>query len=60
LIARNLAAELFSSNRGVSYWHPLASSKAFVVLHPVMRPALHCHIHMVVEIVINLPAFLSR
>jgi hypothetical protein len=37
--------------------HPLASSEALVVIHRSMRPALHRRIRMVVEIVVNLPAF---
>jgi hypothetical protein len=34
--------------------------EALVVLHRAMRPATHCRIRMVVEIVVDLPAFLSR
>jgi hypothetical protein len=37
--------------------HPLASSEALVVLHRWMRPALHRRIRMVVEIVVDLPAY---
>jgi hypothetical protein len=37
--------------------HPLASSEAMVVLHRAMRPASHRSICMVVEIVVDLPAF---
>jgi hypothetical protein len=39
--------------------HPLASSEALDVLHRVMRPAWHRHIRirMVIEIIVNLPAF---
>jgi hypothetical protein len=41
------------------WWHTLASSEAPVVLqlHWVMRPASHRHIRMVVEIIVDLPAF---
>ena len=37
--------------------HQLASSEALTVLHQEMRPALHHRIRMVVEIVVDLPAF---
>ena len=37
--------------------HPVASSEAWDVLHWEMRPALHRHIHMAIEITSNLPAF---
>jgi hypothetical protein len=37
--------------------HPVASSEALVVPNWAMRPALHPRICMVVEIVIDLPAF---
>jgi hypothetical protein len=44
--------------RALARWqHPLASSEALDVLHRAMRPASHRRIRMVVEIVINLPAF---
>jgi hypothetical protein len=44
--------------RALARWrHPLASSKALVVPNWAMRPALHRRIRMVVEIVIDLPAF---
>ena len=39
------------------WWHPLASSEVLVVLHPAMHPESDRHIRMVVEIVIDLPAF---
>jgi hypothetical protein len=39
------------------WWHPLASSEALVVLHRSMRPASHRRIRMVVEIIVDLPAF---
>jgi hypothetical protein len=46
--------------RAPARWrHPLASSEALVVLHRVMRPASHRRIRMVVEIVVNLPAFFA-
>jgi len=35
--------------------HPVASSEALDVLHGAMRPA--CCIRMVIEIVVDLPAF---
>jgi hypothetical protein len=37
--------------------HPVASSEAMVVIHRAMRPASRRRIRMVVEIVVNLPAF---
>jgi len=37
--------------------HPLALSEALDVLHRAMRPASHRCIRMVVEIIVNLPAF---
>jgi hypothetical protein len=37
--------------------HPVASSEALDVLHRAMRPAWHRRIRMVIEIVVNLPAF---
>jgi hypothetical protein len=44
--------------RALARWrHPLALSEALVVLHRAMRPASHRHIRMVVEIVVDLPAF---
>jgi hypothetical protein len=44
--------------RALARWqHPLASSEALVVLHRAMSPASHRRIRMVVEIVVNLPAF---
>ena len=44
--------------QALAQWlHPLASSEALVVLHQAMHPALHCRIRMVVEIVVDLPAF---
>ena len=44
--------------RALAQWmHPLALSEARVVLHWAMHPALHCRIRMVVEIVVDLPAF---
>jgi len=39
------------------WWHPLASSEALFVLHRAMRHTSHRCIRMVVEIVINSPAF---
>jgi hypothetical protein len=41
----------------VRWRHPLASSEALVVLHRAICPALHRRIHMVVEIIVDLPAF---
>ncbi len=47
--------------RALAKWqHPLALSEALVVLHRAMRPASHRRIPMVVEIVVNLPAFFCR
>ena len=44
--------------RELARWqHPLASSEALVVLHRAMHPASHRRIRMVVEIVVDLPAF---
>ena len=44
--------------RALARWrHPVAPSEALVVLHRVMRPASHRRIRMVVEIVVDLPAF---
>ena len=44
--------------RELARWqHPLASSEALVVLHWAMRPASHRRIRMVVEIVVDMPAF---
>jgi hypothetical protein len=44
--------------RALARWrHPLASSEDLVVLHRVMHPASHRRIRMVVEIVVDLPAF---
>ena len=40
------------------WWHPVASSEALDVLYRAMCPASHCHIRMVVEIVVELPAFI--
>jgi len=37
--------------------HPVASSEALDVLHRLMRPSSHRRICMVIEIVVNLPAF---
>ncbi len=43
--------------QALAQWqHPLASREALVVLHQAMHPA-HCRIRMVVEIVVDLPAF---
>jgi hypothetical protein len=39
--------------------HPVASSEAMDVLHQAMRPAWHRRIHMVIEIVVVLPAFFA-
>jgi hypothetical protein len=41
----------------VQWQHPVASSKARVVLHWVMRPALYRRICMVIKIASNLNAF---
>jgi hypothetical protein len=44
--------------RALARWrHPVASSEALVVPNWAMRPASHRRIRMVVEIVIDLPAF---
>jgi len=46
--------------RALARWrHPLASSKALDVLHQVMRSASYRCIAMAIEIVVNLPSFLS-
>jgi hypothetical protein len=45
--------------QALAQWpHPVASSKAWDVLHCAMRPALYRRIRMAIEIAINLPAFL--
>jgi len=41
------------------WWHTLASSEALYVLHWEMRPASYRCIAMAIEIVVDLPAFLS-
>jgi hypothetical protein len=47
--------------RALARWrHPLASSEALVVLHRAMHPASHSRIRMVVEIIVDLPAFFCR
>ena len=47
--------------QALAQWrHPVASSEALDLLHWAMRPALHRRIRMVIAIVIDLPAFLSR
>ena len=44
--------------QALTQWqHPLASIKALVVLHRAMHPASHHRIRMVIEIVVDLPAF---
>jgi hypothetical protein len=44
--------------RALARWrHPVASSETLVVPNWAMRPASHRRIRMVVEIVIDLPAF---
>jgi hypothetical protein len=39
------------------WWHPVALSEALDVLYQAMRPASYRCIRMVIEIVVNLPAF---
>jgi len=39
------------------WWHPVASSEAWDVLHRAMRPTLYRCIAMATEIVVDLPAF---
>ena len=39
--------------------HPVASSEALDVLHQAMRPAWHRRIRMVIEIIVDFPAFFS-
>jgi hypothetical protein len=39
------------------WWHPVASSKAWDVLHWAMYPALYRRIRMAIKISSNLPAF---
>jgi hypothetical protein len=53
------STEIFDdAMRALARWrHQLASSEALVVLHRAMRPASHRRIRIVVEIVVNLPAF---
>jgi hypothetical protein len=44
--------------RALARWrYPLASSEALVVLHRAICRASHRRIRMVIEIVVNLPAF---
>jgi hypothetical protein len=44
--------------QALAQWlHPVASSKAWDVLHWAMRPALYHRIRMAIEITSNLPAF---
>jgi len=44
--------------RALARWrNPLASSEALVVPHREMHPASHRRIHMIVEMVVDLPAF---
>jgi hypothetical protein len=44
--------------QALTQWqHPVASSKAWDVLHWVMPPALCCRIRMAIENTSNLPAF---
>jgi len=44
--------------RALARWqHPLASSETLVVLHRAMRRASHRCTRMVIEIVVDLPAF---
>ncbi len=44
--------------QALAQWlHPVASSKAWDVLHCEVRPALYHHIRMAIEIASNLPAF---
>jgi hypothetical protein len=44
--------------QALAQWqHPVASSKAWDVLHRAMCPALYRHICMAIEIASNLPAF---
>jgi hypothetical protein len=46
--------------RALTRWqHPLASSEVLDVLHRAMRPASYRCIAMFIEIVVDLPAFLS-
>jgi hypothetical protein len=47
--------------RELARWrHPVALSEALDVLHRAMRPALHRHICIVINIVVDLPSFLSH
>jgi hypothetical protein len=43
----------------VGWWHPVAYSTAWDVLHRVMHPALYLRIRMAIEIASNLPAFFA-
>ncbi len=45
--------------QALTQWqHPVASSKAWDVLHWAMHPALYRRIRMAIKIASNLPAFL--
>jgi hypothetical protein len=44
--------------QALTQWlHPVASSKAWDVLHRAMRPALYRPIRMVIKVASNFPAF---
>jgi hypothetical protein len=53
----------FGGRRGngvqaLAQWqHPVATSKAWDVLHWAMHPALYCRIRIAIKIASNLPAF---
>jgi hypothetical protein len=53
-----MAVRRGNAMRALTRWrHPLASSEALVVLHWAMCHASHRRIRMVIEIVVDLPAF---
>jgi hypothetical protein len=39
------------------WWHPVSSSKAWIVLHQMMRPALYRRICMAIKTASDSPAF---
>jgi hypothetical protein len=54
----NLGGRRSNVLQALARWqHPVASSKAWDVLHWGMRPALYCRISIAIKIASNLPAF---
>jgi len=47
----------YTAHALVRWRHPVASSEALDVLHRAMCPVSHRRIRMVIEIVVDLPAF---